>query len=196
MSFNLKIQHQESYSRGELLLRTFFGFFYIVIPHAFMMWFVSIWAMILMFLAWWVVLFTGKYPENWWTFQKNFLNWQNRVNATMMNLVDGYPAFWPSGTSDKVEVVAEYPQTMSRGTLLLRTFFGYIYVLIPHAFCLIFRMWATYFVVFVAWWVVLFTGKYPEDMHRFNVGTLRWGLRVGAYMSFLTDTYPPFSGKE
>jgi hypothetical protein len=50
--------------------------------------------------------------------------------------------------------------------------------------------------VFIAWWVVLFTGKYPETWHAFNVGTFRWITRVQLYMGFMTDEYPPFSGKE
>lgn len=192
----LTIKHQESYSRGQLLLRTFFGFIYIVIPHGFVLWFVGIWAGILAFLAWWVVLFTGKYPQSWHEFQVKFLNWQTRVNATMLHLSDGYPAFGISGTSNTISVEQKYPQTLSRGLLLLRTFFGFIYVIIPHMFCLWFRAIGTYVLVFLAWWVVLFTGKYPESWHAFNVGTIRWGLRVGFYMSYLTDEYPPFSGKE
>jgi hypothetical protein len=47
----------------------------------------------------------------------------------------------------------------------------------------------------VAWFAVLFTGKYPKGMHDFQVGNLRWGLRVMAYMTMLSDKYPPFSGK-
>lgn len=192
----LTILHQESYSRGELLLRTFFGFIYIVIPHVFLMWFVGIWAGILTFLAWWVVLFTAKYPRRWFDFQVKFMNWQIRVNSRMSHLVDGYPAFWPSGTSDRVKLEVEYPEKLSRGLLLLRSFFGIFYVLIPHGFCLFFRIWGTYILMFLAWWVVLFTGKYPENWHAFQVGTLRWGLRVNLYMGFFTDKYPPFSGKE
>jgi hypothetical protein len=191
----LTIQHQETYSRGQLLLRSFFGFIYIVIPHVFLLWFVAIAANVLNFIAFWVVLFTGKYPRGMYDFQVNFLNWQLRLNASMYHLVDGYPPFgfnkW-----EKVNFEMEYPETLSRGLLLLRTFFGFIYVMIPHGFCLFFRAIGTAFLVFLAWWVVLFTGKYPANWHAFNVGTYRWGLRVQTYMSFLTDEYPPFSGKE
>ena len=88
-----------------------------------------------------------------------------------------------------------YPEKLSRGILLLRTFLGYFYVIIPHAFCLLFRMIGMYFVVILAWWIVLFTGKYPKGMHDFVVGTLRWSTRVNVYMLFLTDQYPAFSGK-
>ncbi len=192
----LTIKHQESYSRGELLLRTFFGILYIAIPHFFIWFFVGIWASILMFVAWWVVLFTAVYPKGMFEFQVKCLNWLLRLQSSLMNLVDGYPAIGPNGKSDSVALEVEYPEKLSRGLLLLRTFFGALYVGIPHGFCLMFRGWATSIIAFLAWWAVLFTGKYPESWHAFNVGTLRWSARVQLYMEFLTDQYPPFSGKE
>jgi len=190
------IQHQERYSRGQLLLRSFFGFLYIGIPHIFLLFFVGIWAAILMFCAWWVVLFTAKYPRGMFDFQVKLYNWQTRLSASMYNLVDGYPPFGVNGKSDKVSLEAEYPEKLSRGLLLLRLLFGYFYVMIPHAFCLLFRAIGTYIVMFLAWWAVLFTGKYPATWHAFVVGQLRWGLRINLYMGFMTDQYPPFSGKE
>lgn len=192
----LTIQHQESYSRGQLLLRTFFGFFYIAIPHMFLLFFVGIWACILTFVAFWVVLFTAKFPKDMFDFIVKSLNWQTRVSATMGNLVDGYPAFGINGKSDRVSLEVEYPERLSGLLLILRVFFGWIYVGIPHMFMLFFRGIATAVVMFLAWWVVLFTGKYPKSWHDFVVGTYRWGLRVNIYQGFMTDQYPPFSGKE
>lgn len=192
----LTIQHQESYSRGQLLLRTFFGFFYIAIPHMFLLFFVGIWACILTFVAFWVVLFTANYPQDMFNFMVKLLNWQTRVGATMGNLVDGYPAFGINGKSDRVSLEVEYPERLSGLLLILRVFFGWIYVGIPHMFMLFFRAIATGVVMFLAWWVVLFTGKYPKSWHDFVVGTYRWGLRVNIYQGFMTDQYPPFSGKE
>lgn len=191
----LSITHQSSYSRGQLLLRTFFGWLYIVIPNMFLFVFIGIWADILTFIAWWVVLFTGKYPKSFFEFMVKLINWGMRVEAAFANLVDGTPAIGINGTSDKVSVIIPYPEKSSRGKLLLRTIFGAFYIGIPHVFCLIFRQIASSFLMFIAWWVVLITGKYPEQMHSFNVGTYRWSLRVGIYMSFMTDDYPPFTGK-
>lgn len=192
----LEIKHQESYSRGELLLRTFFGFIYIALPHFFLMYFVAIWAAILLFLSFWVVLFTGKYPEQFFNFQVGLLRWQTRVTARIYNLSDGYPSFFNKGTDDLTTLELEYPEKLSRGLLLLRLFFGWLYVGIPHGFILFFRLIATGFLIFVSWWVVLFTGKYPESFHKFNVGTLRWTMRLNFYLYFMTDEYPPFTGKE
>ncbi|MCK4593214.1 DUF4389 domain-containing protein [bacterium] len=88
------------------------------------------------------------------------------------------------------------PEKISRGLLLLRLFFGVFYVGIPHGIALMFRGFAASCVLFVAFWAVLFTGQWPERMYSFVSGTYRWCMRVTAYLAFLTDEYPPFSGKE
>lgn len=191
-----EIIRQESYSRGELLLRTFFGYFYIVIPHAFVLMFLGIWSAIINFIAFWSILFTGKYPQGMFDFQVKYIKWSTRLSASLMNLVDGYPQFGLDSEHPNVNIEIPYPESLSRGDLLLKTFFGFFYVLIPHVFVLYFRLIATAFVNFIAWWSILFTGNYPEGMHNFVVGTLRWSLRLQLYMGFLlTDKYPPFNGR-
>lgn len=81
----LTVVHQESYSRTELILRTLFGAFYIVLPHAFILFFLSIWGGILAFVAFWVVLFSGRYPESMFEYQVQLMRWQLRVNARFGN---------------------------------------------------------------------------------------------------------------
>ncbi len=192
----LTIKHQESYSRGELLLRTLFGWAYIVIPHTFLLCFISIGTSFLGFLAFWVILFTGEYPQSWFEFQVKAMNWSLRYSASVLNLVDGYPAFGLSGEHEGVKLEVPYPAGVTRGSLLVRTLFGAIYVGIPHMFLLSFRLFASSFLNLIAWWAVLFTGSYPESWHKFNVGTLRWGLRVSLYMNYMHKDYPQFSGQE
>ncbi len=192
----LTIKHQETYSRGELLVRTLFGMIYIMIPHMFLLCFISIGTSFLGFLAFWVILFTGEYPQSWFEFQVKAINWSMRVNASLLNLVDGYPAFGLSGEHEGVKLEVTYPAGVTRGSLLVRALFGMIYVYVPHVFCLYFRMIASGFLNFIAWWAVLFTGSYPESWHKFNVGTLRWGLRVGLYLAYMEKDYPAFSGQE
>ena len=63
-SMKLEIKLQDRYSRGELLLRTIFGWLYILLPHTFVLFFVSIWGGILKFIAFFSVLFTGRYPQS------------------------------------------------------------------------------------------------------------------------------------
>ena len=108
----LTITHQEGYSRGELILRTLLGGIYIAIPHVFLIIFVSIWSGILSFVTFWIVLFTAEFPEGIFNFQIGFLQWGMRLNASLANLVDGYPSFGVKGESDKVSLVVERPENV------------------------------------------------------------------------------------
>jgi hypothetical protein len=191
----LEIPRQESYSRGELILRAMFGAFYIAIPHAFLLFFLSIWGAILGTIAFWILLFTEKYPKDWFDYQVNLARWGLRLQARFSNLADGYPPFGLGSDDPAVILELEYPERISRGDVLLKAFFGIFYVMIPHLFILFFRqIWAAILSA-IAFWVILFTGSYPADWHRFQVDTLRWNLRVNFYMSHLTTQYPPFNGK-
>ena len=192
----LKVQHQERYSRLELLLRTFFGWLYIILPHGFLLFFVSIWALILKIVAFWAILFTGKYPKSLFDFQVGLLRWNLRLNARLLNISDGYPSFGINGTDEYTSIEVEYPERVSRALMLVRFFFGWLYVYIPHLFILFFRSIFIYILVLLAWFIVLFTGKYPKEFHQWVVGQLRWTTRVGLYMSYMTDVYPAFTGDE
>jgi hypothetical protein len=192
----LVIKHQEKYSRGELLLRTFLGLFYIWIPHFFVLFFIGIWAAILRFVAFWVILFTGHYPRSMFDYQHGVLKWSVRLAARLFNVSDAYPSFGIKGTDQNTELIVHYPEEVSRGILLLRFFLGFIYVYIPHFFILYFRAIFVGILVFVAWWIVLITGKYPENMHNWVVGQIRWEMRISLYMLYMTDTYPAFTGDE
>ena len=190
-----EIKYQENYSRSELLLRSIFGWIYILLPHAFLLVFLGIWSAILTFISFWVILFTGRYPQSFFEFQVDLLRWNNRLNARFYNLSDGYPAFGLKAEDEFTDFDMEYPETIDRGLVLIRFFFGFIYVLLPHGFILYFRTIAMMILSFLAFWVVLFTGKYPQSWHEFNVDTLRWIIRVNLYMTYMSDTYPPFNGK-
>jgi len=90
----------------------------------------------------------------------------------------------------------EYPEKLSRGKLILKTLFGWLYVVIPHGVILALYGIAVCVVTFISWWAILFTGKFPKGMFDFIVKYMRWGLRVNAYLGYLTDKYPPFNGRE
>ena len=192
---NIGISYQDSYSRGQLLLRTLFGAIYIAIPHFFLLAFVSIWSSILAFATFWIALFTGGFPEGIFSFQLRYYRWMFRVSASMSNLVDNYPPLGLDKTMEGVDYEVDRPESVSRGSVLLRALFGALYVGIPHGVAVGFRGIGSAILMGLAWWVVLFTGKYPEKWHAFNVGTLRWEQRITLYLMYLTDEYPPFSGK-
>jgi len=192
----LSVLHQEHYSRGELLLRTLFGWLYILIPHAFVAFFVGLWAIFLQFVAFWVILFTGRYPEKMFQFQMDILRWDLRLSARVYNISDGYPAIGITATEENTTLEHPYPEKVSRGLTLIRLVFGIFYVLIPHGLFLMFRGIFVGLLVFLAWWIVLFTAKYPEFIFKWLTGQLRWQYRVILYILFMTDTYPPFTGEE
>jgi len=96
-----------------------------------------------------------------------------------------------------VKLSIDYPERLSRGVLLLKFFFGWLYVGIPHGIILWLYGIAVFVVVFVSWWAILFTARYPRWAFSFVLGYLRWQLRVNAYVTYyFTDAYPPFSGEE
>jgi len=192
----LTIQHQESYSRGELLLRTFFGWLYIYIPHGFILMFVALWSAILQFVSFWVILFTGRYPQSMFEFQAGLMKWSVRLSARIYNIADDYPAFGIKAADEHTDLVIPYPESVSRGLTLVRLLFGIFYVYLPHGFILMFRAFYVEILVFLAWWVVLFTGKYPDYMFDWVSGQIRWQIRLSLYMMYMTDTYPPFTGDE
>ena len=95
-----------------------------------------------------------------------------------------------------VNVTVEYPERLSRGILLLKVFFGWLYVGIPHGIVLWLYGIVVGVVTFFAFWAILFTGRYPRGMFDFVVGYIRWSTRVEAYLWLLCDEYPPFTGEE
>lgn len=189
----LDIRNAASHSRGQLIMRTLFGIIYIGIPHLFLLMFLGIWGSILSFISFWIILFTGRYPESFFEFQVKLMKWNLRVNSSLLNLIDGYPAFGLSSEHEDIELNVEYPESLSRGKLLLKFFFGWLYVLIPHVIAMYFLMVISAIINFIAFWAILFTGRYPQSMFDFQVGFMRWSTRVNLYLNNMTDVYPPFS---
>ena len=95
-----------------------------------------------------------------------------------------------------VTLTIEYPERLSRGWVVPKMLFGSLYAGIPHGICLWLYGIAVGVVTFIAFWVILFTGKYPRGMFDFVVGYMRWSLNVSTYLSLLRDEYPPFSGEQ
>jgi len=192
----LVIQHQERYSRGELLLRTFLGWFYIAIPHGVLLFFVGLWGLFLLFAAFWVILFTGRYPEGMFVYLEQLMRWEVRLSARIFNLADGYPAFGLKAEDGRIGFTIPYPEQVSRGLTLVRVLFGWLYVLLPHGVILGVRGIWVLILVFLAWWAVLFTGRYPGRWFKWVEGQVRWGMRVYVYITFMNGRYPAFTGDQ
>lgn len=192
----LSIRYQEKYSRGELLLRCIPGLLYIYIPHLFILFFMGLWGVFLLFVSFWVILFTGQYPENMFQYLEGLLRWETRLVARMTNISDGYPSFGLKATDERVELEIPYPEQVSQSLTLVRLLLGLIYVIIPHGIILTIRFLFVLILIIIAWFAVLFTARYPRFIYNWVMGQIRWELRLALYMMFMTDTYPPFSGDE
>ena len=91
------------------------------------------------------------------------------------------------------DLSVEYPERSSRLLALLGAlFFLKALLLIPHFVILYFLGLAQFVAIYLGYWAVLFTGRYPRGLFRFGVGVQRWSFRVTAWMSCWTDRYPPF----
>ena len=194
----LTIEYPDRLSRGLVILKVLFGYWYVGIPHGICLWLYEIAVGIVTFIAFWAILFTGKYPKGMFDFVVGYNRWSNNVYAYYTYfLVDENPPFTgEQNVSYPVTLDVEYPDRLSRGWVVLKALFGWLYVGIPHGICLVLYGIAVSIVVFIAFWAILFTAKYPKGMFDFVVGFMRWSLNVSAYLGLLRDEYPPFSGRE
>lgn len=93
-----------------------------------------------------------------------------------------------------VNLQIEYPERSSRllAIFSIPYFLIRYLLLLPTMICLMFVGIAAFLVVWIAFWAVAFTGRYPRGMFDFAAGYIRWTSRVSAYLFGLTDKYPPF----
>ncbi len=87
----------------------------------------------------------------------------------------------------------EYPESLSRLHLLLKTFLGWIYAGIPHILILTLFGILLFVAGIFVWFAILFTGRCPRGLFDLAVGYNRWATRLSAYLNFMRDEYPPFS---
>ena len=144
-------------------------------------------AAVVALIAWFAILFTGRYPEGLWNLAAFYLRWRVRVLAYTMLLRDEYPPFGDAPYPATLEMSPpEAPR--DRLSVAFR-----IILAIPHLIAVWSLGIAWGLTSIIAWFTILFTGRYPEGLYRFGVGVLRWTTRVGAYLLLLHDEYPPFS---
>jgi len=136
-----------------------------------------------------MILFRQKYPRWWFDWNRELLRFSNRVGAYMGLMDDRYPS---TDEHQSVHLDFEYPdvvQDLNRWLPLVKWFLA-----IPHYIVLFFLYIAVVVVVVIAWFAILFTGRYPRGLFDFVEGVLRWQNRVAGYAFLLvTDRYPPFS---
>jgi hypothetical protein len=167
----------------------------LAIPHFVVLYLLEIAASVVVFVSWFAIVITGKLPAGMAAFQALYLRYGNRVVSYAGYLREEYPPFsFESAAPDP----GDYAGVRSDFTPALEdrnrlTTFFRLLLAIPHLVVLVFVGLAAWIAWLLAFFAVLFTGKWPAGLHRFVVGYLRWSLRVNAYFFLLTDEYPPFS---
>ena len=144
-------------------------------------------AFVLAVVSWFTLLLGGTHIAGIREFSRFFLRWRVRALAYAMLLEDQYPPFGDGPYPTSTEFV-EPALPRNRLTVAFR-----IILAIPHFVVLFFISVAWAITAFIAWVLILLTGAYPKGLYDFGVGTLRWHIRVEAYMLLLVDDYPPFS---
>lgn len=136
-----------------------------------------------------MILFREKYPRWWFDWNLQLARFSGRVTLYAALMDDRYPS---TDEQQSLRLEIAYPdvrEDLNRWLPLVKWFLA-----IPHYIVLVFLGLAAIVSVVIAWFAILFTGRYPRGLFDFVVGVGRWCARVGAYAFILTtDRYPPFS---
>ncbi|NQT60944.1 MAG: DUF4389 domain-containing protein [Bacteroidetes bacterium] len=136
-----------------------------------------------------MILFRQRFPRWWFDFLRELTRFGTRVCAYGCLLTDQYPS---TIEEQSIHLEIDYPDVendLNRWLPLFKWLFA-----IPHYVVLAVLSIVSLVAVFFAWIAILVTGQYPKGLFNYNVGVLRWWLRVEAYAFLLvTDSYPPFS---
>lgn len=182
----------------------------LAIPHYIVLFFLHIAVVVVTVIAFFAILFTGKYPHDLFDFSVGVARWRWRVAYyALLGLgTDKYPPFSLQSNADyPADLEVDYPERLSRGLVLIKWWL----LAIPHYLILLafFTGGWRYLVVdpneLVAYDLpplivillilavvgLLFTGRYPKGLYNFIIGINRWAIRVRAYSSLLRDDYPP-----
>jgi hypothetical protein len=135
-----------------------------------------------------MIVFRQKYPRWWFDWNLELLRFSSRIGVYLALMDDRYPS-----TDERQSVTLELPypdakQNLNRWLPLVKWLLA-----IPHYILLFFLSIAALVAVVIAWFAILFTGRYPRGLFDFVLGVFRWGNRVIGYAFILvTDQYPPF----
>jgi hypothetical protein len=135
-----------------------------------------------------MILFRQKYPRWWFDWNLQLQRFSNRVSVFLALMDDQYPS---TDEQQSVHLDYEYPDArtdLNRWLPLVKWFLA-----IPHYIVLFFLTIGAVVAVVIAWFAILFTGRYPRGLFTYVEGVIRWHNRVLGYAFILiTDMYPPF----
>ena len=174
---------------------------FLAIPHHVVLAFLWLAFAVLSVVAFFAILFTGRYPRAIFDFNVGVLRWTWRVQYYSYGALatDRHPPFsLRDDPAYPARLQVEYPQRLARGLVLVKWWL----LAIPHYLVVGLFVGGTYVawhggglidvLVLIAAVIVAVTGSYPEPVFDFVLGMNRWVLRVAAYAALMTDRYPPF----
>ena len=167
----------------------------LAIPHFVVLYVLNIVSQVVAFISWFVILFTGALPEGLANLQVLYMRYSARASSYAAFMREEYPPFTfdmtPTDPGDdpriRVDVV---PQLTERNRLTV----AFRLILAIPLFLMLFVLGIAAFVVIViAFFAVLFTGRWPAGLLDFVVKVMRFNTRFQAYFCLLSDVYPPFN---
>jgi hypothetical protein len=136
-----------------------------------------------------MIVFRQKYPRWWFDWNLELMRFMARVSVYFALMDDRYPS-----TDERQAVTLDFPYPDARTELNRWLPLVKWLLAIPHYIVLVVLYIGAVFVVIVAWFAILFTGRFPRGLFDYLVGVERWYNRVVAYaFTLATDRYPPFS---
>ncbi len=164
-------------------LTTFFRYI-LFLPLAIVNYLYAIGAYIVALVAWFAILFTGRYPAGAYRFAAGYLRFSTRAVSYLMLAVDVYPPF--SGEeAPGYPVVVGIPERLERYSRL-KTFFRVIYI-IPAYVAVVVLGIGLYITVFISWFTIMIAARDPfTEYKRFAIG---WVLKFAALMLLVVEDY-------
>jgi hypothetical protein len=144
-------------------------------------------------IAWFAIVFTGRYPEGLYNFNAGYLRMSCRANSFQYLLTDAWPPFGGEEAPDYPVRIGVAPplDTYSRLKTGLRLIIGIPVMLLGIVQAIILSVCAL-----IGWFAILFTGKLPEGLFNPIRGAAAYMTRATGYFLLLTEDYPPFSYEE
>jgi len=183
----------------------------LAIPHFIVLAFLWVAFGLLTIIAFFAILFTGRYPRGIFDFNVGVLRWSWRVGFYAYSALgtDQYPPFTLADADYPARLDVAYPETLSRGLVLVKWWLLAIpQYLIVGLFTSGLIWWTADMgngdqvlqigggliglLVVIAAVALTFTGRYPHGLFDLVMGLNRWVFRVAAYATLMRDEYPPF----
>lgn len=160
----------------------------LAIPHWIVLMFLAIGVVFVWIASWWVVLFTGRYPEGMFNFMVGVMRWGIRVSAYQLLVTDKYPPFsLADDPGYPVRLEVDYPPRIARWRPLVNWLLA-----IPVGIALYLFLIIGYLSALIGFFAILFTGRMPEGLFNAIVVMMRWTIRHNVFYYWMTERYPPF----